>query len=186
MTRPQPFVIGFAVAIFALSAGLYSGYGRLHAPLPGVTKIDPASIDRLFASQLHDSEGKMVSLASWRGKTVVVNFWATWCPPCREEMPGFSRLQRKYATNSVQFVGIALDNSENVRSFLTQFNVDYPLLIGDTEGADLARKLGDSQLALPYTLVIAPNGEVRFAQLGAISEQALDSQLKQIPEFSRF
>jgi len=181
MSRAQPFVIGLAVAMLALSAGIYSGYGRLHAPLPGVTKIDPEAIDLLFASHLPDSEGNTVSLSSWRGKTVVVNFWATWCPPCREEMPGFSRLQRKYVTNGVQFVGIALDNSENVRSFLTQFIVNYPLLIGDTKGADLARKLGDSQLALPYTLVIAPNGAVRFAQLGAISELALDSQLKQIP-----
>jgi peroxiredoxin len=94
-------------------------------------------------------------------------------------MPGFSRLQTKFAANGVQFVGIALDSSDMVREFALQHPSTYPLVIGGTEGVELARLLGNPQLALPYTLIINAAGEVRFARLGGLSEQELDALLRE-------
>lgn len=171
-------LIGLALAIAAVLAGIYVGYQRSPASVAAVTPVDKASIGRLFATEWRDADGATVSFERWRGKTLVVNFWATWCPPCREEMPGFSALQTKFAANGVQFVGIALDTAENVREFAKHSSLSYPLVIGDAEGADLARELGNATLALPYTLVIGPAGDARFSRLGAISERELESLLR--------
>ena len=182
MTKSRTFLIGFAVAMVALVAGVYTGYtGRQssNSLRQAAPTLAPEAIDKLFASSLNDLNGKSQKLAQWKGKTLIVNFWASWCPPCREEMPGFSRLQGKYAANSVQFVGIALDTKENVSAFSREFPVTYPLLIGGNEGSDLARQLGNAQLAMPYTVIISPAGEARFSRLGGLSEQELDTLLQQ-------
>ena len=131
----------------------------------------------LFATKLEGSGGKTQQIAQWRGKTLVVNFWATWCPPCREEMPIFSRLQTKYAAKGVQFVGIALDTADNVSRYSEQQTVGYPLLIGGTSGGELAQQLGDTSLALPYTVVVGAAGEVKLVRLGRVGEGELDALL---------
>jgi peroxiredoxin len=94
-------------------------------------------------------------------------------------MPAFSRLQTKHAANGVQFVGIALDSVDNVRNFSQEHPATYPLLVGGEAGSELASQLGNSQLALPYTLILAPNGDLRFTRLGRVSEQELDTLLQQ-------
>lgn len=175
MQKLKTLTIGAAAAAIALLAGIYAGQqsGKEERPPP----IAAEAVDQLFATRLDDSAGKMQALAQWQGKTLVVNFWATWCPPCRDEMPAFSRLQDKYAANGVQFVGIALDDPDSVRDYARQFPGSYPLLIGGGSGAELARQLGNPRLALPYTLILAPSGEPRFARLGALSETELDKRL---------
>lgn len=180
MRRSSTTLIVFTLALIALGGGIYTGSGRSMAPSAGTAKVEKAAIDRLLASHWLGAEGNTVSFATWRGKTVVVNFWASWCPPCRAEMPGFSRLQDKFAANGVQFVGIALDTVENVREFSAQSPVSYPLLMGDAEGSSFARELGNPRLALPYTLIVNASGEVRFARLGAVTEVELDTLLRQL------
>ena len=179
MTKNKTFLIGFAVAMIALVAGIYTGQKTSGTPQQIAPTLAAGSIDRLFASKLNDPAGKPQAFAQWKGKTLVVNFWATWCPPCREEMPGFSRLQSKHAANGVQFVGIALDSADSVQAFSRQFPVTYPLLIGGDEGTDLARQLGNPRLAMPFTVLINPAGEARFARLGGVSETELESLLQQ-------
>jgi len=177
MRNRKLLVVGLVGAMIALAAGVYIGMGARIERNPDPS-ISSEAIVRLFATRLNDSDGKQQTFKQWQGKTLVVNFWATWCPPCREEMPSFSRLQTKYASNGVQFVGIALDTAENVISFSKRYPTSYPLLIADSEGADLTRQLGNSRLALPYTVVLASNGEVRLARLGRVSEQELDILLQ--------
>lgn len=180
MSKGKTLLLGLTLALAALAAGIYTGQ-KNSGPAPQTApSLVSGSIERLFASTLTDTDGKPQTFAQWKGKTLVINFWATWCPPCREEMPAFSRLQTKYAANGVQFVGIALDSPESVQIFAKQFPVTYPLLNGDTEGAALAQQLGNARLALPYTLVIAPSGEASFARLGGLSEQELDVALLQV------
>jgi thiol-disulfide isomerase/thioredoxin len=177
MRNSKLLVVGLVGAMIALAAGVYIGMGARIERTPEPS-ISSEAIARLFATRLNDSEGKKQTFTQWQGKTLVVNFWATWCPPCREEMPSFSRLQKKYAANGIQFVGIAIDTAENVISFSKQYPVSYPLLIADSEGAELARQLGNSRMALPYTVVLAADNEVRLARLGRVSEQELDVLLQ--------
>jgi len=179
MTKRKTLLIGLAAVAIGLFAGIYAGQRHAASPPVVAPPLAAGSIERLFASTLDDTNGRAQAFTQWQGKTLVVNFWATWCPPCREEMPAFSQLQTKYAANDVQFVGIALDTPENVRDFAKQFPVAYPLLIGGGTATDLARQLGDAQLVLPYTLVIGPGGELRFRQPGRVSEPELERSLPQ-------
>ena len=156
-------------ALIAVTAGAYLGHTNARPP------DDTAA--RLFSVRLDDSDGKTQALAQWRGKTLVVNFWASWCPPCRREMPEFSRLNDKYSANGVQFVGIAVDTAHNVREFSQEHPVSYPLLIADADGVELSRQLGNSRLALPYTVVMGARGDVLLARLGDISVPELDALL---------
>ena len=179
MRSSKRLAIGLSAALIALAAGFYSGMGvretRLAEPA-----ISAEAVARLFATRLNDASGQAQAFAQWQGKTLVINFWATWCPPCREEMPSFSSLHTKHASNGVQFVGIALDTAENVGAFSKAHPVSYPLLVADAEGSELTRQLGNSRLALPYTLVLGGAGDVQLARLGRVSEKELDALLQKM------
>lgn len=175
--RHKALLIGLAAAMIALVAGVYLAAVLTPTVTPVEASLSDGAIARLFATRLDDSDGKPQAIAQWRGKALVINFWAAWCPPCREEMPSFSRLQTKYAQNGVQFVGIALDTADNVSKFSQQLTVNYPLLIADSQGSELTRQLGNTSLALPYTVVLGPTGDVRLVRLGRVAEQELDTLL---------
>ena len=161
-------------AVVALLAGVYVGSHRA-GTTPRMAPVAKAqALANLYASRFEDVDGKPYSFSDWQGKTLVVNFWASWCPPCREEMPAFSRLQNRYAVRGVQFVGIALDATESVRAFAGQYPVSYPLLVSGTAGVELARQLGNASLSLPYTLVVSPGGDVPLVHLGPLAERDLD------------
>lgn len=165
--------------VLAALAGVYvsTQFRDREAGAGSATQIDSA-IAYFFATQLNDVNGVPQSLAQWKNRVLVINFWASWCPPCREEMPSFSRLYTKYAASGVQFVGIALDSAENVQSFAAEESIAYPLLVGEASGVELARGLGNATLALPYTLILTPAGAPYFTRLGRLSEQDLDTELQ--------
>jgi thiol-disulfide isomerase/thioredoxin len=127
----------------------------------------------LWSQALRDVDGAPQTLAQWRGKVLVVNFWATWCAPCREEIPLFVKLQRQYGDRGLQFVGIAIDEPAKVGPFAREFAINYPLLIGGIEAAEWSRQLGNRAGALPFTLIVGRDGVVRMTHLGAIKEAAL-------------
>jgi len=165
-----------AVVVASVVSGIYIGSTRRETPVV-TTQIPETAVTQFFAMRLNDSDGKMQSMAQWRGKTLVINFWATWCPPCREEMPAFSRLQTKYAAHGVQFIGIALDTPDNVGAFLKNVTATYPLLLAESEGMAMTQQLGNSRLALPYTLVLGADEKPRLVRLGKLAEQELDGLL---------
>ena len=136
------------------------------------------AIDRLFATTLADVRGQPQAVAQWRGKILVVNFWATWCPPCREEMPYFSRLQSDYAAQGVQFVGIAVDSAEAVRHFAAREQISYPLLVGGQGIVELSAELGNHAAGLPFTLILDPNGEPIATRTGRLAEAELEDLLR--------
>jgi len=172
------FQIGMFAAVVALLAGVYVGSHRAGTSPQTAPVAKAQALANLYASRLEDVDGKPYSFSAWKGKTLVVNFWATWCPPCREEMPAFSRLQNRYALRGVQFVGIALDTTESVRAFAGQYPVSYPLLVSGSAGVELARQLGNASLSLPYTLVVSPGGDVPLDHLGPLAEHDLDLVLR--------
>jgi thiol-disulfide isomerase/thioredoxin len=131
----------------------------------------------IYELTLSDLQGQPQSVGQWRGKILIVNYWATWCHPCREEMPGFSRLQTKYVDKGVQFVGISIDTPVKIIEFQEKTPVSYPLLIGDIGVMESSAELGNTRQALPFTAVFDRNGKLHSTKLGRFSETALERQL---------
>lgn len=161
-----------AVALAAAAAGI-----AVHR-LWGGAPVDPASGAKLMSLSLPDAEGRMQPMTQWRGKVIVANFWATWCPPCREEIPGFVRVSKKYTERGVQFVGISIDSPDKVREFAREYAVSYPLLIGSFESLALTQTMGNRAQALPFTAILDRSGATHFVKLGPLSESALESVLQ--------
>ena len=154
------------IAVLALSLGVASSYlweGRGNSNL----SADP-DLHALLDARFPDLQGAPTSLGQWHGKVLVVNFWATWCAPCREEIPGFVRLQDEFGPRGVQFVGIAADQQEKVAQFVSEFKVNYPQLVANYAALDLARRAGDRIEALPYTLVLDRDGTLVHRELGVL------------------
>ncbi|MDQ2917504.1 MAG: TlpA family protein disulfide reductase [Pseudomonadota bacterium] len=126
---------------------------------------------------LTDSEGRRQALSQWRGKVLVVNFWATWCAPCRDEMPQFVKSQARDGSKGVQFVGIAVDDPDKVRAFAKEIGLNYPALIGGYGAIELSKSLGNDLAALPFTIVLDRQGRVAHTQLGPIKNAKLDDLL---------
>ncbi len=154
-----------------------AGAGYLVSHLQQVLPANPAGARELLALTLPDANGASQSMGQWRGKLLVVNFWATWCPPCREEMPGFSRLQSKFSVKNVQFVGIGIDSADKIRQFSHDLPVAYPLLVGGTELMGLTNLLGDHEGGLPYTIILDRNGKLLQTRLGLWPESYLKKTL---------
>ncbi len=129
----------------------------------------PADATALLALSLPDAGGQSQPLAQWRGKVLVVNFWATWCAPCREEMPEFVRAQEQYGPKGLQVVGIAVDNADKVQQFAKELGLNYPALIGGYGAMDLSKELGNELVALPFTLVLDRQGKVAYTHLGPVT-----------------
>ena len=114
-------------------------------------------------------------MRQWQGKVLIVNFWATWCEPCREEMPGFIRAQRDLGSQGVQFVGIAVDQRDKVVPFVKELGLNYPALIGGVEVVDVSKDLGNRLEALPFTVILDRKGRVAHTQLGPLKPGQLRS-----------
>ena len=117
---------------------------------------------------LPDLDGRQRSITEWDGKVVALNFWATWCPPCLKEVPEFVSLQEKYRAEGLQFIGIALQKPEEVRGFVAEHKVNYPILAGELEVIKLAEAYGNSIGALPYTVIIDRNGLITHVKPGIL------------------
>ena len=127
---------------------------------------------------LQDLEGNAQPLTRWAGKILVVNFWATWCEPCRVEIPALIRIQEKFSDKSVQMVGIAIDSAAKVKEFAKDFKIQYPLVIGRLNAIDVTRKLGNQSAGLPYTVVLDATGVIKMRHLGGIAEAQLDETIR--------
>ena len=124
---------------------------------------------------LPDLNGRLRSINEWDGKVIALNFWATWCPPCLEEIPEFVLLQAKYQADGLQFIGIALQQPDAVRQFVKEHGMNYPVLTGETEVIKLAESYGNHIGALPYTVVIDRNGLVAYVKPGPLSREQAES-----------
>ncbi|ASF45352.1 TlpA family protein disulfide reductase [Methylovulum psychrotolerans] len=156
-------------AVFALAAGILTKH-----LLTSLANTEPTPMP---AFTLSDLAGKTHSSAEWQGKILVVNFWATWCPPCRKEIPTFVALQNQWANQGVVFLGIAIDEAKAVKNFHEDMAINYPLLLAETTGAALAREFGDAMEAVPYTVIVNQQGQIIYRKPGEVSKDDLISQI---------
>ena len=126
---------------------------------------------------LKDMNDKMRHSSEWTGKILVINFWATWCGPCRHEIPAFNAVQKKFASQNVQFLGLAYDDKAAIERFTSIIPIDYPVLYGDNEVMELSMKYGNIQSILPYTLFVDAQGKVFHVREGALTQEVTEQIL---------
>lgn len=162
--RAERLILGLAL-LAAIGGGLLQRHGqhatRSPAALVGKTLPDLA---------LADLQGKTHRLTAWQGRPLLLNFWATWCGPCREEMPALNRLAHNVGENAPRVVGIAMDDPDRVRSFLAVHPVDYPVLLGQMTAPDTSELAGDTGGLLPYSVLLGADGRVLAAHAGMLPE----------------
>ncbi len=159
----------------------HAALGALGVALTGMMPLRSVMASALpahpfFGNSFPDVTGVETGLDSYLGKPLVLNFWATWCPPCVKEMPDLDLLHTKYP--GIQFVGLAVDTTVNVEKFLKKVRVSYPVLIAGHGGIQKMRELGNKQGGLPYTLVFNQNGQIAHEVLGQINPTDLERQLQ--------
>ncbi|NOX93238.1 MAG: TlpA family protein disulfide reductase [Gammaproteobacteria bacterium] len=129
---------------------------------------------------LPDITGTLRNSREWDGKVVILNFWATWCPPCRSETPMFVEVQEQYSATGLQFVGIAIDNAESVQDFMDTYGINYPMLIGEDSAIEVAKDYGNRYGALPYTVIIDRNRKIQFIQRGEMTREIIENTISQL------
>ena len=157
------------VAMLAIAAGLLS-----YRTFIAGTRNDPDLPHFSFP----DVAGIQRDRSEWDGKILVVNFWATWCPPCREEIPEFVKLQEAMGGQGLQFIGIAIEDAEPVKAFMKQISFNYPVLIGENGGMSLSARLGNTIGILPFTAVIDRSGKVVHAHSGPFAREQVMAIVK--------
>lgn len=176
MTLARSRWLSIGAAVLALAAGIWFAWSTLERS--GGATGQPATA--LLGLSLPDPDGKEQALSQWKGKVLVVNFWATWCAPCREEMPMFTRVQQDTGAKGVQFVGIAVDQADKVKQFANELGLNYPTLIGGYGAMELSKSLGNTIMALPFTVIVDREGRVAHTQLGPLKQEQLMSILREL------
>jgi thiol-disulfide isomerase/thioredoxin len=126
---------------------------------------------------LPDLSQNMRELSEWEGQLLVLNFWATWCPPCIKEIPAFVEWQAQYGERGLQFVGIAIDQEENVLDFVERLGINYPILMAGETGLSLAQDYGNRLKVLPFTVVISQQGNILLHHPGEFTAQDFNHYL---------
>jgi thiol-disulfide isomerase/thioredoxin len=169
MNRRRALTYG-GVGLAAAAAGGAFAWRRQQAGGDSASRV-------LFEQSMPRADGSQQPLAAWRGKVLVVNFWATWCPPCVDEMPDLDRLQAQIGTRA-QIIGIGIDSPKNISEFIQKVPVSYPLLVAGVTGTELSRQLGNVTGGLPFTVLIDANGRVLERISGRIKPDALAASVK--------
>ena len=173
-------LLGFLASLFGLAGYLISSDTRPRIDPHGETQTSSGEERQALEWEFQDLKGDKWPLSSWVNDVVVINFWATWCPPCLREIPLFTMLQEKYRKNGVQFIGVALDSEASVREFTETTVVNYPLLIGDADVVRFMEALGNEIGALPFTVVLSRDGGLLYSHMGEWEQVDAEQELIKI------
>ncbi|MFM7632323.1 MAG: TlpA disulfide reductase family protein [Betaproteobacteria bacterium] len=172
MKKITAFVV---IAVLFTAIGIYFGVKRLQPSAPADT-----AVAALMQISMKDSAGKQRKMSEWQGKVLVLNFWATWCPPCVSEMPELVALQNDFVSKNVQVVGIGIDSPSNIREFAEKHQITYPLLLGGMEGTELSKQFGNQSGGLPFTLLIGADGSVLKSYMGRLDMEQVRADLSSL------
>ena len=159
-----------AAAVLAAGAGAGAAWWK-QRPAGGHEALG----DDFWSRKFERPEGGELALQALPGKPILLNFWATWCAPCVEEMPMLDRFFREHGAKGVQVVGLAIDQPSAVRKFLQRTPVTYPIGLAGMEGTDLIRVLGNTAGGLPFTLALTADGGVAERKMGKLEQADLDT-----------
>jgi thiol-disulfide isomerase/thioredoxin len=174
-----------SIAIYSIVGLLFAGIGAFIAlqgqpPAPPVQARPAAPLTptaTLFAQSMNDASGVSHALGIWKGKPLVVNFWAPWCAPCVQEMPELDQVAQASAVQGINVIGIGIDSPTNIAEFATKLKISYPLYVAGMSGTDLARAFGNTNGGLPYTVLIGADGKVVKTYLGKLKFEELKADL---------
>lgn len=152
------------VGVVAAAAGTLAGVFALQSG---------SGAAELLAAEFRDLDGRPRRLLEWQGRALLCNFWATWCAPCREEVPLLVAAKQQLNPARVEIVGIGIDSADKIREFARTYQINYPLLVADATALGVLRGLGNRGGALPYTVALNPSGAVAARRVGAFSEAEL-------------
>ena len=172
MTNKIKTIIIPLILIASIGFGYQTFFNNSHSGLGNHKSTQP-----LFAATFPDENGKPQSLQQYAGKIVVLNFWATWCEPCREEMPELSALHDANKDNNIVVLGVAVDDVAAIGEFTKETKVSYPLFAADMQGMEIASNLGNNKSVLPFTVIINADGSVAKTYFGRISKALLEETL---------
>ena len=164
------WLFGLIGVLFA-AVGIYTGL-RASSRTTAEVAASPA-VANLFAQSMDDANGGTQALAQWKGKALVVNFWATWCGPCVEEMPALSALQTEVAPKNVRIVGIGIDSPSNIKEFASKYKIAYPLYVAGMSGTELSKQFGNQTGGLPYTVLLGADGRILKTYIGKLKMDEL-------------
>lgn len=157
-----------ALGIACLAGGAWFGWQGDPSGGPG-----EAALETFLGASWTDAEGRPFDSAALRGRALVLNFWATWCPPCIEELPLLDALHQRSGADGLQVIGIALDDPAAVEKFLGEVPVEFPMFLAKPGRVDLSTTLGNANSVLPYSVLIDAEGRIAKRKFGAFSEASL-------------
>jgi thiol-disulfide isomerase/thioredoxin len=169
-------------------AAVLSGCISFSAPVTAAQADDAKPVNKAWALPaliLNDLDGKEHNLYEWRGKVIMLNFWATWCGPCQIEIPYFMKYQQNYAGQGLQIIGIGLDEAQKLRNYARTLGINYPILrAGPERQYALLNQWGDPSAVLPFTVIIDREGRLVFRQIGVFNDEAFETIVKPLLEES--
>jgi thiol-disulfide isomerase/thioredoxin len=166
--RRQLLALGAVGATAAIAGALVGALG-LHSANGAAA---------LLAYSFQDLQGRSVRLRDWSAPLLLCNFWATWCAPCREEIPILVAAKREFAVKGLEIAGIGVDQADNLRNFAREFGIGYPILVASTDPGALMRELGNSAAALPYSVLLDRRRRITYKKLGAWSKLELEREIQ--------
>ncbi|MEA5446053.1 TlpA disulfide reductase family protein [Gammaproteobacteria bacterium AB-CW1] len=166
-----PLLIGLMIGAGILGFGAYHWFTAGNNEAPPEAPPERGLAEELPSFSMPDPEGNERHVDEWEGDILVINFWGTWCAPCREEVPLLVELQENYADQGVTVLGIALDEAEPVIRFAEDYGINYPLMVGENETLEVLEAFGSSTLGLPHTFVVDRNGKIVNFHLGLIVDE---------------
>jgi len=172
------FIINGIALVIGIVLGAYFMADR--APTESEVAAGSQALGRLPQFSLPDLEGTPHPSSRWAGKVLVLNFWATWCPPCLREIPEFMALQEEFGEQGLQFVGIAVDSPDAVRDFVTERQINYPILIGDQEAVRLSKQLGNRFEGLPFSVIFDRQGAAIHVQAGELKQDTIREKISNL------